>query len=260
MEPTSPEEAQQDFLNRNEAQMKKNTWENYKYATNAFVNWTKEAGLTNLNTLTGRRFEEFISWRSEQVNATTLRNQLWLMKNFIEFCESIEAVPFGLSYKVEVLIPAKNAEEDVNDDHITAEEAEAILSYLHRWEYASLRHVTFLILWRTGMRISSLNALDKDDFLWSGNDNERAILQIRHRPSTGTPLKRDTEGERNVPLPPEDAQVLQDYLDHNHPGKVHHRRPLPSPSDERLLRVPEGRPCLHRGRRGASRRRRARQV
>jgi len=39
-----------------------------------------------------------------------------------------------------------------------------MLDFLKKFEYASNRHVTLLILWKTGMRMSGLRTLDLGDF------------------------------------------------------------------------------------------------
>jgi len=61
--------------------------------------------------------------------------------------------------KVESLVPQKDG-NDSRDEFIEAETADVILDYLEKYEYASLRHVTFLLLWRTAARQGSIHALD----------------------------------------------------------------------------------------------------
>ncbi|WP_254767571.1 tyrosine-type recombinase/integrase [Salinilacihabitans rarus] len=214
LEPYAPQEAVTDFLEDQQDGQAKNTVQNYKYALNPFVDWCHENNVENLNDLTGRRLKEFKRWRGQQVQTTTLRNQMWTLKKFMRYCETIEAVPYGLPMKVESLIPAKNG-DDSRDEFIEAERAEALLDYLRKYEYASLRHVTFLLLWRTAMRQSSLHALDVDDLV-----EDPPMLKIRHRPDEGTPLKNKKRGERNVPLSKEDVEVVKDYIEMNHPGET----------------------------------------
>ena len=233
LEPISPEEAVTDFLNDQKDAQAKNTWQNYKYALRPFVEWCDDNRVTNMNELTGRRLKDFKQWRGKQISLVTLRNQMWTLKKFMRYCETIEAVPYGLPMKVENLIPPKDG-SGVSDVHITAEEAEAILEYCGKHEYASLRHVTFLILWRTAMRQGSLHALDVEDFV-----TDPPMLKIRHRPETATPLKNKKRGERNVPLSSEDAVVIQDYLKWNHPGGEddHGRTPLLMGRDTRCQKT-----------------------
>lgn len=212
LEPYAPQEAVTDFLDDQKDGQAKNTVQNYKYALGPFVDFCHENGIENLNDLTGRRLKEFKKWRGKQVGLTTLRNQMWTLKKFMRFCQAIEAVPHGLPMKVESLVPPKDG-SDSRDEYIEAETAERILDYLEKFEYASLRHVTFLLLWRTAARQGSIHALDVDDLV-----EDPPMLKIRHRPDTGTPLKNKMRGERNVPLSKDDVEVVKDYLEMNHPG------------------------------------------
>lgn len=45
---------------------------------------------------------------------------------------------------------------------LTSDEATKIEEYPTKHEYASLRHVIFAVLWKTGMRRNSLYALDTE--------------------------------------------------------------------------------------------------
>jgi integrase len=114
-----------------------------------------------------------------------------------------------------VRIPKPDDAEEVADDVLTKTEATQILDYLEKHEYASLRHVTVLLLWKTGMRRSSLYALDKRDF----EDGAKPYLRVRHRPQTETPLKNKEKGERDVRISDEVAAVIRDYLRFKHPGE-----------------------------------------
>jgi integrase len=147
----------------------------------------------------------------------------------MRYCQTIEAVPYGMAMKVESLIPAKTG-NDSRDEFIEAERISEILEYLEKYEYASLRHVITLLLWRTGLRQSSLHALDVDDLI-----HEPPMLKVRHRPDEGTPLKNNTHGERNVPLTENDLEVIEDYLENSHPDVTdeYGRKPLLMGSDTR---------------------------
>jgi integrase len=105
-----------------------------------------------------------------------------------------------------IRIPRTDEQDEICDDLVTREEAKAILDHLGKFEYASHRHVIFLILWKTGMRLSGIRALDLEDF-----DEGRPALEIRHRPNTGTPLKKKSKGERDVLITLDTAEVIDDY-------------------------------------------------
>lgn len=110
-----------------------------------------ENQIENLIDLTGRRLKEFKRWRGKQISLTTLRNQMRTHKMFMRFCQAIEGVPHGLPMKVESLVPQKDGNGS-RDEFVEAETADVILSYLEKYEYASLRHVTSPLLWRTAAR------------------------------------------------------------------------------------------------------------
>lgn len=74
-----------------------------------------------------------------------------------------------------IRIPKPDEQDEICDDLVTRQEAKAILEHLRKFEYASHRRVIFLILWKTGMRLSGIRALDVDDF-----DEVRPALEIRH--------------------------------------------------------------------------------
>lgn len=57
------------------------------------------------------------------------------------------------------------------------------------------------------MRLGGLRTLDVGDF-----DEGRPAIEVRHRPETGTPLKRKSKSERDVLITPEVAEVLADVF------------------------------------------------
>lgn len=73
--------------------------------------------------------------------------------------------------------------------------AQAILEYLGRYEYASIRHTVAKALWHTMIRIGAANGLDVEDY-----DPDDKSLELHHRPDTGTPLKDKERGGRPLSL------------------------------------------------------------
>nr|WP_309243305.1 site-specific integrase [Halorubrum yunnanense] len=90
---------------------------------------------------------------------------------------------------------------------LETDDAEAMLAYLERYEYASLRHVTATLLWHTMLRMGSLRALDLKDY-----DPEEQSLRVQHRPDTDRPLKNKREGERIIAVSNEVCLVLDDWI------------------------------------------------
>jgi integrase len=195
---------------------------NYETTLRKFVGWLEGEDITTLNTLTSDDIQRFKEWRQEQVKTITLKTDMTCIKDFVRFCEHINAVPKDL--RLMIRIPKPDDSEEVADAVLTQEEATELLAYLDKHEYASLRHVVVLILWKTGMRRGSLYALDKRDF----EDGSKPHLRVRHRPDSGTPLKNKSRGARDVRISDDMAAVLRDYLRFNHPGGEddHGRTPL----------------------------------
>lgn len=162
------------------------------------------------------------------------------LRQFLDFCEDIEAISVGIS---EVLRPINLDDEDeVDKTMLSAEKAAAIRSYLHGNAFATFPHVIFEIFWHTGMRLSTIRALDVEDFhtnrrhipsmadLLSGADRPEieCYFGIADRPETETDLKNDSKSEREVTLSPEVAEVVDGWLKLHHPmvKDDHGRMPL----------------------------------
>ncbi|WP_423999358.1 tyrosine-type recombinase/integrase [Haloarcula salina] len=209
VDPITPRRAKELYL-EDRTDLSDTSKQNHGYRVERFVEWCEENGIDNLNEMTGRRIHEFKVWRAEEVNNVTLQNQLGTIRQFLSFCERIDAVSTGLSKKVE--LPQLGMNEDVSDTAITPEEAEAILDYLGKYEYATLRHVIFYLLWHTGIRTSTLRAFDITD-LHIGEGYIKAV----NRESTGTPLKNRQRGEREINLGKDVIEVLNDWVHDLHP-------------------------------------------
>jgi site-specific recombinase XerD len=232
LESLRPEKAVEMYLTSREDEVTKKSLQNIKSDLKVFLQWCTERGIDDMNDIDGRALVDFRTWRGEQVKLITLKHNLWTIKKFIRFCEQVDAVQEGTSEKV--IIPETTDADEVNDSFIQTNDAEDILEYLERFEYASLRHAVFFTLWHTGMRSSSLLALDLKDF--HPKDNK---LCIRHRPATGTALKNKERGERNVFIKDELIVVIEDFIDENRADVLdeHGRRPLFATRSTRISRT-----------------------
>lgn len=132
---------------------------------------------------------------------------------------------------------------------LDTENAEEILTYLRKYEYASKRHALLELLWHTGMRMGAAHSLDVDDF----KPDERA-LAVKHRPGNGTTLKNKESGERMCALSQDVCDVLSDYLDVHRDDVLddNERQPLFTTSQGRMHRskirqmvYAITRPCAH---------------
>jgi integrase len=237
------------YLKDKKPSVTKKTLKNYRTSLRQFCNWLNEQGVLNMNDLDSELIQRYKEHRLSSVKVITARQDMMAIKQLIEFCEYVQAVPRGMADMVR--IPSVNEDDEICDDLLTRDEALAMLDFLGKFEYASNRHITLLILWKTGMRMSGLRALDLGDF-----DEGRPALELRHRPTTGTPLKNKEKSERDVLITPETAEVIRDYADMNRKKTVdeHGREPLLSSENGRVVETTiqryvytATRPCYYNG-------------
>jgi site-specific recombinase XerD len=214
------------YLNARKREVSKSTLDGYHYRLKHFIRWCQEVeGIDNMNTLSGRDLQRFKTWRREDggLKPITLQGQLDALRIFIRWCGSIDAAEDGLHEKFDALMPELSKTDEQSDTIIDIEDAEMLLKYQRKFEYASRPHVIFEILWHTGIRLGALHSLDIDDY-----DDEAERIELKHRPKEGTPLKNGDEGERMIALNADVCRVIEDWIEH-HRHEVrdqYDRRPL----------------------------------
>ena len=215
LEPIGPEQAVEMYIEGRRDELSDQTLPSHVYRLEAFTQWCSEEGIENLNELTGRDLYAYRVWRREgngedreEVAAIKLRGQLATLRAFLRFCADIDAVPEDLYSKVP--LPTISSSEGVSDSTLDPDRAVEILDYLQRYEYASRKHVTLLLLWHTGARAGGIRSLDLRD---CDLESDSPGLQFVHRPETDTPLKKGEKGERWNSISGHVAGVLQDYID-----------------------------------------------
>ncbi len=202
----SPEHAVERHLKEREPEVFASTLQNNRYELKRFVEWTDEAGLDDISELDGFHIHDFKIHRCEEggVNETTLPNNLSALRVFVSWLESMEVIDGDLSDKMQI----PNPDSDARDTMIDAETAEEILDDLEKFEYGTLRHALFALLWDTGFRLGTVRALDLGDY----HPDERYV-EVVHRPDEVTPLKNQGEAEREVNLHEWVCEVLDDYVE-----------------------------------------------
>ena len=240
LEPLSPREGMELYLDHREPDLSKKSIENHRYRLRSFVSFCEEEGIENLNTVTGRDLHKFRVWRRNgdgerysEVSKMTLYGNLQTLRKFLEFCASIDAVEPGMRERV--LIPETEDEEETKNVYLDEDRALDILDHLERFQYASRDHVMLSLLWHTGMRLGSLRALDVEDF-----DADAQCLDLVHRPESGTPLKNKDAAERSIAVGEYHVEMIEAYIQNNRHEVTddHGRRPLITSAQGRLTESP----------------------
>ena len=231
LEPIDPETALELYIAEKETSVADATVTSHESRLGFLIRWCEERDIENLNNLTGRRLQEFRLWRRNVGNLTKAseKTQMDTLRVFVKWLESIDAVEQDLHKKVRSpdLTPGENS----RDVMLETDDAEAMLAYLERYDYASIDHVIATLLWNTMLRMGSIRAFDVKDY-----DPEEQSLRIRHRPDTDTPLKNKQEGERIIAVSNEVCLVLDDWLREKRPDVTddYGRNPLLATNQGRI--------------------------
>jgi len=207
LEPLSPEDGVDRFLQHREPSVRKSTLQNARTRLRYFLEWCEQANVDNLNTLSGRKLQRYRLWLGDKddLNALTTKNQLSGFRVFLKWAGSVEAVPEDIYTKL--MIPRVRRSERSSEQILEAEQAKEILEYLARYRYASIEHVLLALLWETGMRIGGTNSLDTDDI-----DSANKSIELVHRPDQETTLKNGKSGERPIAITTELTTLLDEYV------------------------------------------------
>jgi len=227
LESLEPEEGVTMYHEHRKDELAESSQRAHRMRLSHFIRWCDEEEICNLNHLTGRKLHQFRLWRKRDgdLNRVSVRTQLSTIKQAVKLWESIDAVEPNLHEKID--IPELDKGENARSVMIEAEQADEILEHLDRFEYASRRHVIFLLLWETAMRTGALRSLDVDDV-----DLEDGFIRVVHRAEYGTPLKNKSGSERFIAISPETCQVLGDWVEHLHPKKRDDQDRMPLISTE----------------------------
>lgn len=223
LEPIEPEQAVELYLEDRANELSERSLYGHKSRLGHFTRWCNQEDISNMNALNGRDLHRFRVWRRQDGDLAPIseKTQMDTLRVFIRWCGNIDAVPEDLHSKV--VSPLMSIDDETNDVMVDSEVAERILEYLSSYEYASIRHVCFLLMWRALLRRGAVRALDVSDY-----DPEEMSLEVRHRPEEETPLKNQKRGERYIALSDETCAVLDDWLADRRPAVTddYNRDPL----------------------------------
>jgi len=225
-----PERAIERYLNEMDAEWADSTYYNNSCALNRFLEFCEETELDNICEIDGFHISDFKQHRRGQgINEVTLYNNLSALRAFLKWCSSMGLIE---SWVVDDMM-LNEPDDKVRSEMLDADRADQILDYLDKFEYATLRHALFVLLWDTGMRIGSARSVDVQDY-----HSEEQYIELVHRPEEDTPLKNKHEGQREVNLHPWACEILDDYIQMNHEDVTddYGRTPLFASRQGRMVR------------------------
>lgn len=232
LEPLSPEEGLEMYVNLREGEITPSTIRTHRSRLGFFLQWCRDNSVDNLNDLSGRNLQAFRSWRKQDLSQSTLESNMRTFRIYLRKCVKFDAVSSKLPQKVD--IPSVTADENSRDELVSPETVKAILEHLQKYEYASLEHVIWLLLSNTGMRISAARSLDLTNY--ESTDDGKLVLV--HRPDSDTPLKNKKDSEREVHLSSHTKEVIDDYVSDKRPDATddYGREPLLATDHGRIAR------------------------
>jgi len=109
-----------------------------------------------------------------------------------------------------VILPTLSKHEGQDERWLARESAEEIVDHLETYRPFTKAHVVWAILAETGIRQSTLYALDLDDY-----DADERYLAVVNREETGTRLKNGYDAERELSISEEAARAIDGYIQEN---------------------------------------------
>lgn len=227
LKPVSPQEAVEKFIANEKSELTQNTLSEYERELNRLVDFCDRDAVTDTSEFDGRLLHEFKIWRRDEAHAgdgslsnKTMRDEMYLLRKFLRFLESIDAVTPRLHAKIE--IPSLDPGEGKRDIDFPAEDLDAILSHLDKYEYATREHAIWVLFAATGRRPSDLRSLDCQDLHL---DEDKPYIEFKSRDETR--LKNGKGSENSVNISETAAEVLQDYINiHRVETSENDRNPL----------------------------------
>lgn len=189
----TPAYARQMFLESKRGQIRESSLRAYKYPTKHLMVFLKDEEVETMAEADGFLIEQWrLARKREDIADATLKNDCKKVATFLRWCAAKNIVEDGLGDKMTIPRISENAM--VSSEMVALPQAEELLNHLEKYEYATLYHTLFAVMWHTGCRISGAIALDIGDFVQdpvpAENDPDPApYLKFRNRPEQGTGLK-----------------------------------------------------------------------
>jgi len=239
LEPISPHEAIDLFIESKRDDLTELTISEYENKLEYLKEYCLNNDLENLNDFNGRNIVEFSKWRKEEssdkvdeLSKKTMRDELYLLTNFLRFLEDINGVEQGTAAKVNP--PKLKPGEGVRDVELEIGTLREIAGHLSKYKYASREHVSIKTVEETGRRLGCIHSLDLCDVHLDGAN---PYLEFRHHDDRNTRLKNGKKSEQQVSISNEFAKIIKDYIEnHRIEKEVDGRKPLLTTSHGRLAK------------------------
>lgn len=209
----TPERGIQRFLAKKKPDVTPNTIDQYETKLETVLEYCEKHDIEDLRELDGRTLDDYEIWlRNEssdvvdELSPKTMCDELYLLRECISYLEDIEAVKPDLSKSIS--IPDLSDGDGVRDVDLDPERLQDILDHLEKFHYATLDHVVFLLLARTGRRTGGIHSLDVDHV---HHDIDDPYLDFKHLPPE-TRLKNNENSEEHVAIADDTAKILSDYI------------------------------------------------
>lgn len=209
----TPEDAVSRYL-RHKADVTQRTRKEYRSKLGRFETFCENQGITDTRDLDGRLLDDYKHWlrtdasnEVEELSRKTMRDEMYLLKDFISYLETIEAVKRGINQSVNV--PELKGNEGVRNVDMDPERVKSVLEYLETFEYASLSHIIWLMKAEIARRTGGFVSLDLCDVHLEA-DNPH--VEFCHRPPEA-PLKNQENSEGYAIISEHFKQTLQQYID-----------------------------------------------
>lgn len=199
------EQAIERFLTKRRTDSTDRTLRAYGSRLEQFREWTEENGIEQMGDLTAWHVDQYDFARREAGLApATIKAQLSTLQVFLDYCETIGAVDEDVADTVDA--PTLSAEDEQSEERLAEEDALAALAFFRdsRKFFGVPMHAFLEVAWHTGARMGSIRGLDLADY-----HADEQYLAFSHRPSTETPLKNKSGGERFVGI----SEAVCDALD-----------------------------------------------
>lgn len=202
----TPEEAVERWLSARAVDSSDATVSTYRSNMSHVLDWLADQDdVQTVGDLGVWDVEAYQSTRRQEIAVSTAKNELGTLRLWLRWCARKGLVDDTLAESVDVPSPSKD--DLVDETRLDPDAGVALVEHYTRT--APCREgVLFAVLWTVGCRMGGFRALDVRDF-----DPEQGVLTFRHRPTSGTPLKNKTDGERAVTLTDDVADLVARYVD-----------------------------------------------